>query len=164
MNQVSLDDLLDQAEPIDSASAKLSETLRMTSWLSFVSFVLALWLYERLPSPEKVLSSKFMVILDNILAPMIQFEKQYHDIIIIVVDIAFIVTSILWVSTKWFDGGHLVFHYLLYGVSVVGSINALYMTLMATIVVVNLLLWSVGTIVTLTIAGLIIYGIVAWVT
>jgi len=164
MNQVSLDDLLDQAEPIDSKVVELSENLRMTSWLSFVSFVLALWLYERLPSPEKVLSSKFMVILDNILAPMIRFEKQYHDIIIIVVDIAFIVTALLWVSTRWFKGGHLVFHYLLYGVSVVGSINALYMTLMATIVVVNLLLWSVGTIATLTIAGLILYGIYIWVT
>jgi len=164
MNQVSLDDLLDQAEPIDSKVVELSENLRMTSWLSFVSFVLALWLYERLPSPEKVLSSKFMVILDNILAPMIRFEKQYHDIIIIVVDIAFIVTALLWVSTRWFHGGHLVFHYLLYGVSVVGSINALYMTLMATIVVVNLLLWSVGTIATLTIAGLILYGIYIWVT
>jgi len=94
------------------------------------------------------------------LVSLIIFVHQYQVEIIRINKAVLGIAAILLPLTKWFTHGHLILQWMILGVSFIGAANGLLLGLMATIVVVNLLIWVAAVGLGLTFLGLIIYFIV----
>jgi hypothetical protein len=160
MNQVTLDDLLDEAQSREHQPVAMTNWLRNTAWLSIASFAIGLLAYNFLPSPEKVTSTKFLLVMDEWLAALIALAQQHQSEFVKINAATLVLAGILLIITQGFAHSRLIFQWMVFAVSFIGAANCLFMGVMASMVVINLLIWVLGVALILTILGLIIYFIV----
>ncbi len=161
MKQVPFGDLLDKAYAREHQPVDVDESLRTTGWLSMASFAIGLLLYNYLPLPEKVVTSRFFLVMDQWLAWMITQIKNHQVEIFHVIGYSLGLAVFLLFITRWFTHARLIYQWLVYGISVIGAVNAFFMAGMASIVVINLMIWALAVGLVLTIVGLILYGVYA---
>jgi hypothetical protein len=160
MSDVTLSDLVEKAEPIENQPVPITNRLRTAAWLSIATFLISLLVYNFLPAPEIVISSKFLLVMEGWLAGLVAFTLQHQSEFTKINAAGLIVAGILKIITRGFTQGRLIFQWLVLAITIIGAANGLLLVSMATIVVSNVLIYGLGAALILTILGLIIYFIV----
>ena len=142
MQAIHLREFVSKAYPYERTAAPFPPALRRAAWLSILSTVVATVVYPLLPAPEDIAGFGFFLVLGDTLASIVDAIQQVIAWLAAANGFGLVLAILLATLTRNFARGEALLHGLTCVPLVVGAGNALIVSAMSIIVVVNAAFWA----------------------